>query len=50
MATRPFGTTCWGGEHTATVYGLVASMQSGRFTVTDLMEFLMESAEEDNEA
>ncbi len=39
-----------GGEHTATVYGLVASMQSGRFTVTDLMEFLMESADEDNEA
>lgn len=26
--------------HTATVYGLVASMQSGRFTVEDLLEFL----------
>lgn len=33
--------------HTATVYGLVASMQSGRFTVEDLLEFLAESAEED---
>jgi len=28
--------------HTATVYGLVASMQSGRFTVEDLLEFLDE--------
>ena len=28
--------------HTATVYGLVASMQSGRFTVVDLLEFLAE--------
>ncbi len=28
--------------HTATVYGLVASMQSGRFTVADLLEFLAE--------
>ncbi len=28
--------------HTATVYGLVASMQSGRFTVRDLLEFLAE--------
>lgn len=28
--------------HTATVYGLVASMQSGRFTVEDLLEFLAE--------
>ncbi len=36
--------------HTATVYGLVASMQSGRFTVTDLMEFLMEPEDEDDEA
>jgi hypothetical protein len=36
--------------HTATVYGLVASMQSGRFTVEDLLEFLAEGpsgAEED---
>ncbi len=31
--------------HTATVYGLVAAMQSGRFTVTDLIEFLQESAD-----
>lgn len=28
--------------HSATVYGLVASMQSGRFTVEDLLEFLAE--------
>lgn len=28
--------------HTATVYGLVASMQSGRFTVEDLLTFLAE--------
>lgn len=28
--------------HTATVYGLVAAMQSGRFTVEDLLEFLAE--------
>lgn len=28
--------------HTATVYGLVASMQAGRFTVTDLLDFLAE--------
>jgi hypothetical protein len=28
--------------HTATVYGLVAAMQTGRFTVTDLLEFLAE--------
>jgi len=27
--------------HSATVYGLVASMQSGRFTVEDLVEFLL---------
>ena len=32
--------------HTATVYGLVASMQSGRFRVEDLLEFLEESAEQ----
>lgn len=32
--------------HTATVYGLVASMQSGRFTVTDLIEFLQEAPDE----
>lgn len=28
--------------HTATIYGLVASMQSGRFTVEDLIAFLRE--------
>lgn len=28
--------------HTATVYGLVASMLAGRFTVEDLLEFLAE--------
>jgi DNA-binding MarR family transcriptional regulator len=28
--------------HTATVYGLVASMQSGRFTVEDLLRFIAE--------
>ncbi len=33
--------------HTATVYGLVASMQSGRFTVEDLLRFLAEGATED---
>jgi len=27
--------------HSATVYGLVASMQAGRFTVEDLIEFLL---------
>ena len=32
---------------TATVYGLVASMQSGRFTVEDLLRFLAEGATED---
>lgn len=32
--------------HTATVYGLVASMQSGRFGVEDLLEFIEESAAE----
>lgn len=32
--------------HTATVYGLVASMQSGRFTVEDLLEFLAEGPTE----
>jgi hypothetical protein len=28
--------------HTATIYGLVASMQAGRFTVEDLIEFISE--------
>lgn len=34
--------------HTATVYGLVASMQSGRFTVEDLLAFLAEGPTEDD--
>ncbi len=33
--------------HTATVYGLVASMQSGRFTLEDLLEFLAEGPTEE---
>jgi len=36
--------------HTATVYGLVASMQSGRFTVEDLIEFINEGDGEASEA
>ena len=38
--------------HSATVYGLVASMQSGRFTVEDLVEFLLaeDDQDEDDEA
>jgi hypothetical protein len=35
--------------HTATVYGLVASMQSGRFTVEDLLSFLAEGPTTDDE-
>lgn len=35
--------------HTATVYGLVASMQSGRFTVEDLLAFLAEGPTGDDE-
>lgn len=34
--------------HTATVYGLVASMQSGRFTVEDLLAFLSEGPTADD--
>ncbi len=34
--------------HTATVYGLVASMQSGRFTVEDLLAFLAEGPTADD--
>lgn len=34
--------------HTATVYGLVASMQAGRFTVEDLLAFISEAGEEDD--
>lgn len=34
--------------HTATVYGLVASMQSGRFTVEDLLAFLREGPTDDD--
>jgi hypothetical protein len=32
--------------HTATIYGLVASMQAGRFTVEDLIAFISEGATE----
>jgi DNA-binding MarR family transcriptional regulator len=35
--------------HTATIYGLVASMQAGRFTVEDLLEFLAEGPTTDDE-
>ena len=35
--------------HSATVYGLVASMQSGRFTVEDLVEFLLADDDEDTD-
>lgn len=34
--------------HSATVYGLMASMQAGRFTVEDLIEFLMEDEDPDD--
>lgn len=33
--------------HSATVYGLVASMQAGRFTVEDLIAFLLEDEDDD---
>jgi hypothetical protein len=33
--------------HTATVYGLMAAMQAGRFTVEDLIEFLQAEPEEE---
>ncbi|WP_217912960.1 hypothetical protein [Miltoncostaea marina] len=35
--------------HTATVYGLVAAMQSGRFTVEDLLEFLAQGPSDADE-
>jgi DNA-binding MarR family transcriptional regulator len=35
--------------HTATVYGLVASMQSGRFTVEDLLAFIAEGPTDEDE-
>ncbi len=35
--------------HSPTVYGLVASMQSGRFTVDDLLEFIAQGPTEDDE-
>jgi DNA-binding MarR family transcriptional regulator len=35
--------------HTATVYGLVASMQSGRFTVEDLLRFIAEGPSDGDE-
>lgn len=34
--------------HSATIYGLVASMQAGRFTVEDLIAFLLEGDDEDD--
>jgi hypothetical protein len=34
--------------HSATVYGLVASMQAGRFTVEDLVDFLLGNDEDDS--
>ena len=36
--------------HTATVYGLVAAMQSGRFTVEDLLRFIAEGPSAGEEA
>lgn len=36
--------------HTATVYGLVASMQSGRFTVEDLIAFIEEGPTDPEDA
>jgi hypothetical protein len=35
--------------HTATVYGLVAAMQSGRFTVEDLLRFVAEGPSDGDE-
>ena len=35
--------------HTATVYGLVAAMQSGRFTVEDLLRFVAEGPSDGSE-
>jgi hypothetical protein len=35
--------------HTATVYGLVAAMQGGRFTVEDLLAFLAQGPTADDE-
>jgi len=35
--------------HSATVYGLVASMRAGRFTVEDLIEFISEGPTEDDD-
>lgn len=36
--------------HTATVYGLVASMQGGRFTVEDLIDFLEQGPDQESES
>lgn len=33
--------------HSPTVYGLVAAMQTGRFTVDDLLEFIAQGADEE---
>jgi len=35
--------------HSATVYGLVASMRAGRFTVEDLIAFIAEGPTEDDD-
>jgi DNA-binding MarR family transcriptional regulator len=35
--------------HTATVYGLVAAMQTGRFTVEDLLAFIAEGPDTEEE-
>ena len=35
--------------HSPTVYGLVAAMQGGRFTVDDLIDFINEDPDEDAE-
>ena len=34
--------------HTATVYGLVAAMQTGRFTLEDLLAFIAEGPTEED--
>ncbi len=36
--------------HSPTVYGLVAAMQTGRFTVSDLIDFINTGADEDDDS
>lgn len=36
--------------HSATIYGLVAAMQTGRFTIHDLIEFLNEEPDDEEAA